>query len=60
MNHNQIIPTSFFQNAAIELAPKLLGKELVRQYPQGEITSLIIQWENTDSRQRTLVSRYRR
>jgi len=43
MNDHQIIPTSFFQDSAIELAPKLLGKELVRQYPQGEITSLIIQ-----------------
>ncbi len=42
MGQTNFLPTTFFQDSAIAVAQNLLGKELVRKYPNGEITSLII------------------
>lgn len=43
MDQTNFLPTAFFQDSAIAVAQNLLGKELVRQYPSGEVTSLVIQ-----------------
>lgn len=37
-----VLPLSFFQRSAIAVARELLGKQLVRQFPDGTITKLTI------------------
>lgn len=43
MTSSSILPSTFFQRSASIVAPKLLGKQLVRQYADGTTTTLFIQ-----------------
>ena len=42
MTSSSLLPVTFFQRSASIVAPALLGKQLIRQYPDGTITSLTI------------------
>jgi len=43
MDHTSFLPPSFFQQSAVTVARQLLGKQLVREYPDCSVTSLLIQ-----------------
>jgi len=43
MDRFSVLPPSFFQYSATTVAKQLLGKQLVREYPDGTMTSLPIQ-----------------
>lgn len=43
MDDLSYLPATFFQDTATTVAKQLLGKQLVRQYPDGTMTSLPIQ-----------------
>ncbi|MDR9403348.1 MAG: DNA-3-methyladenine glycosylase [Halothece sp. Uz-M2-17] len=43
MDYSYVLPAGFFQQSAITVAQQLLGKHLVRQYPDHSISSLLIQ-----------------
>jgi len=43
MAHSSLLPPTFFQQSAVTVAQQLLGKQLVRQYQDQSLTSLLIQ-----------------